>query len=60
MGWGLGFSKQAGLSTKDKAYPEPQEPFAYAVYVKTTNPSFPLTASLAVYRKGSAALSTGF
>lgn len=30
MRWGPGFSKQAGLSTKGKAYPEPQEPFAYA------------------------------
>lgn len=40
MGWGPGFSKQAGLSTKGKAYPEPQELFAYAEFM-----SKPLTPS---------------
>lgn len=32
-GVGPGLSKQAGLSTKGKVYPEPQEPFAYAEFM---------------------------
>lgn len=45
-----GLSNQSGLSIKSEAYPEPQELFAYAEFVKATKPLL-LPAPLSAYSK---------